>query len=663
MRTTITYFYLFILFSLTLFAQGFVHQQGREIVDGNDQPLFLRGYGLGGWLVPEGYMLHMPGYGSPTVIRSQIVDVLGETKADAFYEAYRQNYVNEKDIELIAEWGFNSIRLPFHYQNFVLAGENTDLTGFTVVDSLISWCRQNDLYLILDMHCAPGGQNSGNISDSDGQAKLWLESSNQDLAVRIWMDIARRYVGETIIAGYDLINETVLPEGYSNSVLRNFLVRVTDSIRTIDNNHMIIAEGNWYATDFSGLTPVWDDNMAYSFHKYWSPTDLATIQYMINIRVGQNVPLWMGESGENSNPWFYEMIKLYTQQNIGWNWWTHKKFETVTSPLSAPLPEGFDELQDYWSGSGPKPSVEFAETVLMEMADNLKIEKCEKRPGVLPALLEADFGSSVTPLRTMNIPGFIPAADYDIGNEGVTYHDSDYKNTSGTPGKTGNSGHAYRNDGVDIEKTADGQVAKYNVGFIEDGEWINYSVQVLNAGNYQIKFHLASEVDGGKFRLLIDKSTALTTTINAPNTGGWQNWQVVTLNDVNIPAGNHVITFQVITGGFNIKGFDFIGFGYNDIQIEKKLEKKIRVYPNPSSGKLSLRYEDLEPTDIKFDLYNTLGQKVWSWKGSDVRTEHYYQWNLAQLKGNNIARGIYFYRVKTRKDTYSGKLIFIDREF
>ena len=113
---------LILLMTLQLFsearADGFVHAEGQNIVDADGNIVLKRGMGLGGWLVPEGYMLHTPGRGSPTSIRAQIVDVIGETGADEFYAAYHDNYVTREDIAELAEWGFDHVRMPFHYNMF-----------------------------------------------------------------------------------------------------------------------------------------------------------------------------------------------------------------------------------------------------------------------------------------------------------------------------------------------------------------------------------------------------------------------------------------------------------------------------------------------------------------------------------------------------------------
>ena len=113
-----------------------------------------------------------------------------------------------------------------------------------------------------------------------------------------------------MIGGYDLINEPVLPGGVGLEEFRQLYIDITDAIREVDNNHIVYIEGNWYGTDFSGLTPPWDDNMSYSFHKYWGETSIGTIQSYISMSNQYDIPLWMGESGENSNHWYYCL--LYT---------------------------------------------------------------------------------------------------------------------------------------------------------------------------------------------------------------------------------------------------------------------------------------------------------------------------------------------------------------
>ena len=112
------------------------------------------------------------------------------------------------------------------------------------------------------------------------------------------------------VAKYDLLNEPNwdLPGG---NALRALYMQCTDSIRLVDQDHMIFIEGNWFANDFTGLTPPWDDNLVYSPHKYWSHNEEVDMQFATSIRTAYDVPLYLGESGENSNVWFRDAIHLW----------------------------------------------------------------------------------------------------------------------------------------------------------------------------------------------------------------------------------------------------------------------------------------------------------------------------------------------------------------
>ncbi|PIS29546.1 MAG: glycoside hydrolase family 5 [Candidatus Marinimicrobia bacterium CG08_land_8_20_14_0_20_45_22] len=623
-----------LLFSITIESGlGFYHTSGKNIVDTNGNTVFLKGYGLGGWLVPEGYMLHFPGYGSPTSIRNQIVDVIGESGADEFFQLYRQNYVTEKDIARIAGWGFNSIRLPLHYEFFSPIDQPGVFieTGFIFIDSLLNWCKRNGMVVILDMHCAPGGQNSGNISDSDGEAKLWTILANQTRLIEIWKKIAERYANEEDIVGYDLLNEPVMPIGYSNTDLRNLYISLRNAVREVDNNHILFIEGSRYATDFTSLTPRFDVNMAYSFHKYWSETTISTIQAYLNIRDNQNIPLWMGESGENSNPWFYAMVQQYNTLNLSWCWWAHKKFESTSSPLSAKLPTSFQQLVDYWNGQGTKPSTVFAKSILLEMAGNLAIEKCAYQPDVIASLTDDEFGIKPKPFKSHTTPGIISAVDYDLGTQSIAYSDNDYQNTDWANFQQWNSGGSYRNDGVDIEPKS-GSYNEYIVGWINSGEWLIYTTNVLYDGNYKFAFRVSSPNNGTKLKLLVDNQN-LTGDMTVPNTGGWQNWQDIQTIALPLTKGVHQIKIEIVSGGFNFAHIQ-INPTQNGVFEEIDEDEYIFIgknYPNPFNESTMIpiymgakSHIDLKVYDLQGHLIRTLvnrtclpGLYTFKWDGQD----------------------------------------------
>ncbi len=376
--------------------KDFLHTDGTKIVNGAGENVLLRGYGLGGWMLQEPYMLKLSGVAIAQYdIKNRITELVGEERMNEFYDAWLANMVTKRDIDSLKAWGFNSVRLPMHYNLFTLPvenepveGENTWLAkGFEMTDSLLAWCRENEIYVILDLHAAPGGQgNDKPIADVDTtKPRLWESELNRQKTVALWSKLADRYKDEEWIGGYDLINETNYPlEG--NTALKELFLDITAAVREVDTNHIIFIEGNQFANDYTGLTPPWDDNMAYSFHKYWNPTTVETIQKYLDIRSEFNVPFWMGESGENKNDWYRSAVKLFEDNNIGWAWWTIKKVESESGLMNVSMPDGYQEIIDYWKGEGPKPAADDAYKTLMQLAENARIENCTVNYDVLNAL-------------------------------------------------------------------------------------------------------------------------------------------------------------------------------------------------------------------------------------------------------------------------------------
>ena len=384
-----------IVFLASVINAQYLHVVGKDVFGNDGKKIILKGMGLGGWLVPEGYMLGT--WGSPTSIRNRIVELIGEDSTKTFYEKFEKNYVAEEDIVQLAEWGFNSVRLPFHYKTLSPVYGSYDEKGFTVIDSVVAWCSRSNIYLILDMHVAPGSQSGDENADGDEGAKLWDSEENQEWAVDIWGEIARRYSSERWIGGYDLLNEPVLFNG--GRQVWNLQRRMRNRIRKYDLNHTLFVNGNMWSRAFEGLGPALDENMVWAFHYYswmvFNRVNQNTIQYLINFRNLTNRPLWLGEAGENSNEWFMEVTNLMEKNDIGWAWWNYKKIGTITGPVSSPSDSVYQEITRYWNGDGGKPSTETAQLGLNNMVENLKLENCEIKKGVIASLLDDNYGLKI----------------------------------------------------------------------------------------------------------------------------------------------------------------------------------------------------------------------------------------------------------------------------
>jgi endoglucanase len=567
---------VFVFFSVCSFGQGFLHRKGQEIVDKNGENVVLRGLGLGGWMVQEGYMLKTGSFAGPQhLIEQKITELIGAENTKEFYAAYKTNGITKKDIDSLAAWGFNSVRLPMHYNLYTLpveeesvSGQNTWLDeGFAMTDSLLNWCAENKIYLILDMHAAPGGQGKdANISDYDAsKPSLWEGTANQDKTVALWEKLALRYKDSPWLGAFDIINEPNWNftgtnqngcDETSNAPLRALQLRITKAIRVIDTNHLIFIEGNCWGNNYNGMFPLWDDNMALSFHKYWNQNDTASIQKMLDYRTQYNVPIWLGESGENSNVWFKEAISLMESNNIGWAFWPMKKIDNLAGVTSVSITPDYEKLLDYWEKGGTKPTVDFAKNALLQIAENYKMDKLTIRYDVIDSMFRQVQTTETKSYKKHVIPGKIFATEYDLGQNGYAYLDHDVANFDGTKFTKWNKGGAMRNDGVDIQTCNDKISNGYQVSFIANGEWLQYTFDLDAEKTFDVAFRYSSAEAGGKI-LLEDEAGTLSETISIPSSGGINNWRTVTMKNVVIKQGVNKVKVYFEKGNFNFNYLEF----------------------------------------------------------------------------------------------------------
>lgn len=553
----------------SIYAQN-IRALGTTIVDENQDEVLLRGVGLGGWMLQEGYMMNSNG-GADTQheFKEKLNLLVGADNTNQFYQNWLDNFVTEADINAIADWGFNSVRVALHYNLLTLPieeepveGENTWLeAGFERIDELMNWCTANNIYLILDLHAAPGGQGSDSaISDYDpDKPSLWESELNRDKTVALWGQLADRYKDEPWMGGYGLLNE-VNWWPLDGSVLRAFYIETTQAIRAVDQDHIIFIGGNSWSNDFSGLTPPWDSNLVYEFHKYWSYNDTESIQWVLDMQNQHNIPLWCGETGENSNVWYKDAMSLYETNNIGWSCWPYKRIATTVAPYSVPSNPNYESIINFWKGEGPEPTVASAMAGLNQLTDDILLENNTYYKDVVDAYIRQPQDNTSIPYTEHTIPGLVYLSDYDLGTNGIAYYDQDIANYSLSTDQyeAWNRGWTYRNDGVDIQENSDTNNSNgLHLSFIEKDEWVNYTVDVQESGFYNIDLRYATTQSGGQIKYLIDGND-VSEQITLSNTGGWNNFTNHSTNNIYIEEG--IQTFQIFVIGtisFNMSSLNF----------------------------------------------------------------------------------------------------------
>ena len=349
-------------------ATGLVQAVGRGLYDAEGNLLQLRGINAGQILVQEGWMspfalepeknadgsfvkdgdgnLQYPEFSEEDLRAGLAANPnLKEYDLEQLLQLYRSSFFTEEDFRIIREdLQMNVIRLPFYYRDIL----NDDLSlraeseAFSYLDWFVSQAAAQRLYVILDLHGAPGGQNGYEHSGkTDGKAELWSSEENIAATVALWDAVSEHYtkaepeLGKWI-ASYDILNE---PTDTGSLVTTrncwNVFDRIYDTIRENGDCHVITMEGCW---DFSRLPDPAEygwQNVQYEYHWYnwWSdilPNALFVMyQDFFNLGRDYEVPVLIGEFTmfEDRQAWA-QQLALFDSRGYSWTIWNYKT--TVT---------------------------------------------------------------------------------------------------------------------------------------------------------------------------------------------------------------------------------------------------------------------------------------------------------------------------------------------
>jgi endoglucanase len=384
-------------------ANPMLHAASGYVVDQRGAPVSLRCVNLSPWLDPEPYLLVKAFRAletSPSELKQRLAQLVGPDEAQSFWQQWEDAFVTEEDFKRLAKAGFTCVRLPINYKD-ILNGVETgkgalDESRLFPVDQAVAWGEKYDIYVMIDLHVAPGGQNTAptvaDVPSNDQRARLWegsMARQNQELTIALWRALAARYGKARSVGGYDLLNEPVLPPGVSKQTLRGLYSAITTAIRSVDPDHMIILEGDKYAHDFSALEPPPDANVMYEFHEYslgqraWGTPNQEALEPFIKLRASSGMPLWLGEFGENSLDWQKQMVQLMKSNEIGWAVWPWKRIALDNGhPVieSIVVPDSWNKLSKYAVGAifTGKPTAPQAREGMEQILRAIRTQNCEE---------------------------------------------------------------------------------------------------------------------------------------------------------------------------------------------------------------------------------------------------------------------------------------------
>jgi aryl-phospho-beta-D-glucosidase BglC (GH1 family) len=322
-----------------------------------DEPIRLRGFGIGSWLNLEHFMIGIPS--AEHMIKRSIQEVYGDTIQRRFFDKFYEEFVQDDDFQFLKKMGVNFLRIPFNYRLFLDDNDENRFKyeAFKYIDRLMELATKYEIFIMLDLHTTRGGQNPDWHSDNGyGIPLFWEYEVFRNKMTMLWKKIANRYSEEPFLFGYDLLNEPAMAQW---NALNKFYKKTIQAIREVDKNHIIVLEGDHFSMDFSGLEIEDWDQVAVSFHYYptvWYTNILKETntrsQRKDKIRDGLlrlleakekiKCPFFCGEFGYGKDcgelktilELTEDTIDLFEENQIDWLIWTYKDahFMSIVSP-------------------------------------------------------------------------------------------------------------------------------------------------------------------------------------------------------------------------------------------------------------------------------------------------------------------------------------------
>lgn len=304
-------------------ADPFLAAVGMELRAGHGHgaTVVLRGVNLGGWLVREAWMTPLDAGGAPDdwSARAVLAERFGQAESDRLLAIYEDAWLGEADFDRIAALGCNVVRLPFWYRNLQEEDGTWRADAFRRLDWCVAQAGRRGIYVVLDLHGAPGGQSD---KDTTGRARkpgaggasadFWTNPEAQRRTEELWRRVAGHFRGNPWVAAYDLLNE---PTGApSRDALWNVYDRLYRAVRAVDAEHVVSVEGCWSGhVDGRWIGWGWDalppperfgwKNVLYQTHAYeWAWNDLDKQKAMVDRQIADReahrawqVPGYIGE--------------------------------------------------------------------------------------------------------------------------------------------------------------------------------------------------------------------------------------------------------------------------------------------------------------------------------------------------------------------------------
>ena len=605
-----------------------------------------------------------------------------------------------------ANAGFTSIRIPITWKDHI-----SNTSPFTInqtwlnrVDSVVTWGLNKGLYIIINIHHEEGFKQIDTMKNLVAKATMIAKYDS------LWSQIATHFKDKSDHLFFEILNE---PQILTQATVEAFNVRALGIIRKTNPTRIVIFSGTDYTgVDKFIATKIPDSNDKYLmgyFHSYdpWNFAGLGKGTYgttndisstaaiftkVANWSKTNQIPVILDEFGTigacdyNSRMIYYAtVVEQALNNNVAVNVWDDNGNFQAYIRSSRKWNDLKDVIIHTYKESPTKLKTVVVDTTIIlswinrtTLNDSIYIDRRTANTEFVPIakvsptstqfkdsalnkntmyyyrlrtnLLDSiDLYSYPTSVKTVGIrkpylgtpvsvPGTIQAEDFDLGGEGQTFHDI----------TTSNLGKTYRlNEAVDIEARPDNG---FQVGFVATGEWIQYSVNVKQAGKYRIDTYTASTNGGGKYSFTIGTQT--TSTKIVPKTGDSTTLAVSSTYNIPLDAGIQILTFKITAPSsttFTIDKFVIVQDSALT-SVDQYENDGLNIYPNPAHANITVCKLESN-TETILDIYNVLGIKV----KSEILTN-----KETSISVDGLPQGLYFF-VLTSKNCSKSKSVLIEK--
>ncbi len=525
-----------------------IKQSGHFWVDASGNRVNLRGTNLGNWLQLEFWMMNEPmsAYGNKIgdqcTLEGALAGRFGNAEKERLMKVFRDSWITARDFDYMKGMGMNVVRIPFLYS--VVEDEynpyNLRPDAWQYLDFAVNEAEKRGMYVILDLHGAVGGQAAADQQHDGciGAAQMWTNATYKDRTKWLWDKIASHYAGRTAIAAYDLLNE---PWGTDATTLANFSYELFNVVRAKDANHVILLPGHNSGIDAYGNPNSRGlSNVAFWMHFYpglWGWNDTATYGagqanmysnwlHCNNGGVGESCD-WNNKIAALNTPFLVGEFQPWTLLGSYGGQMTRKAYDIFNNQYGWAATNWAYKNVSFGGSNGDTSTWGWG---MVTNSNN-----------------GGTFGSiDISSASNAQIETYFRqfATQALVRNENIAY----WMNWKPTVGNRIEAEMFNYHGGVRMETTSDAG-GGFNVGYIDNNDWMSYTINVPTTGTYNLQFRVATAYAGGQFT--IRKGSSDLVTVNVPNTGGWQNW--VTVNSsVYLTAGQQDLVIYTKVGGWNI---------------------------------------------------------------------------------------------------------------